>query len=161
MKKSYLNNVLAVVGILVLPQTLMAAETSKYDFVCTAKSDAIEGKTLGGNTIDHFDIKDPYYSDTISVNEEEGTYCFLSRCDSGMRTFNGKFGDEFATTYQEAEKSPDEEGDIYAVYEAINPKTNTMRLKIIFYDVTGMVNIGSKTLFSECKKSKFTDGGKH
>ncbi len=112
-----------------------------------------------GGAIKPLDLDDPFYAVTISVDIENLKYCVRTRCNGQLADFAGVSGDEYVTDDQKTLDSPDDDGDVYAVYQAINPKTNTLRLRVTYYDSDGVDKVGTQILSSTCTRAPFTNGG--
>ncbi len=138
-------------------QALAAADSPRFDLACKAVRQEATGTNSTGAAIKLFDLTDPYYTVTISVDTANLKYCVLTRCDA-LLDFASVSGDDYAINDQPAEDDPDEDGDIYAVYQAVTPKTNSLRLRVTYYSDTHVV-VGTSTLYSTCTRAPFTNGG--
>ena len=153
-----LHVVAALASLFAATQSMAADDSSRFDLVCKAVNQEITGTNSTGGAIKPFDLDDPYYTVTISVDTQNLKYCVLTRCGETLYDFASVSGDDYATNDQAAD-SPDDDGDIYATYQAVNPKTNTLRLRITYYGSSALDIVGTANLYSTCTRAPFTNGG--
>ncbi len=153
------NAAAALVGLVFATHAVAADDSQRFDLVCKAVNQEITGTTTTGGVIKPLDVDDPFYAVTISVDIAALKYCFVTRCDGALSDFASVSGDDYATNDQAVLDSPDDDGDIYAVYQAINPKTNSLRLRVTYYDDGKVDAVGTQTLYSTCTRAPFTNGG--
>ena len=150
--------VAALASLLLAGHAMAADDSARFDLACKPVNQEITGTNTTGGAIKPFDLDDPFYTFTISVDIENLKYCVLTRCGDELYDFAKVSGDEYATSDQAAD-APDDDGDIYTTYQAVNPKTNSMHMRITYLDSDALDTVGTSTLSWACTRAPFTHGG--
>ena len=154
-----LNAVAAVMGLVFATHAVATDDSQRFDLVCKAVKQDITGVDTMGAAIKPLDLNDPYYAETLSVDIGTLKYCFVTRCDGALLDFASVSGDDYATNDQPVLDEPDDDGDVFAVYQAVTPKTNSLRMHVTYYDSNKVDIVGTQTLYSTCTRAAFTNGG--